>query len=93
MLEHVEIAPGQLSMFDLDETKTQIYEALEANGLHDEIKSYYKYNDYENIVKFFYVRTTEDLIIDMCVSSDPQIFTRYDHMSEGAIKKIYKGRL
>ncbi len=31
---------GQLSIFDIDETKIKLYEVLEANGCHYEIRSY-----------------------------------------------------
>lgn len=45
MIEQVEIE-GQLSIFDIDETKIKLYEVLKANGCHYEIRSYYLHNGY-----------------------------------------------
>lgn len=84
---------GQLSMFDMDETKIKLYEVLEANNYHHGIKSYYLHNDYMGEVKYFYIRTTDDTIIDMCLSQFPEVFTVYEGFTEAQIKKIYKGRL
>lgn len=92
MIEQVEIQ-GQLSIFDIDETKIKLYEVLKANGYHYEIRSYYLHNDYMGEVKYFFVRTTDDMIIDMCLSQFPEVFTMYEGFSEIEIKKIYKGRL
>ncbi|PFV81707.1 hypothetical protein COL05_12695 [Bacillus sp. AFS059628] len=92
MIEQVEIE-GQLSIFDIDETKSKLYEVLEANGYHYEIGSYYLHNDYMGEVKYFFVRTTDDMIIDMCLSQFPEVFTVYEGFSELEIQKIYKGRL
>lgn len=84
---------GQLSMFDMDETKIKLYEVLEANNYHHEIKSYYLHNDYMGEVKYFYIRTTDDTIIDMCLSQFSEVFAVYEGFTEVQIKKIYKGRL
>ncbi|HGH7173597.1 TPA: hypothetical protein ACJMKJ_001088 [Bacillus wiedmannii] len=92
MIEQVEIE-GQLSIFDIDETKIKLYEVLEANGCHYEIKSYYLHNDYIDEVKYFFVRTTDDMIIDMCLSQFPEVFTVYEGFSEVELQKIYKGKL
>lgn len=80
-------------MFDMDETKIKLYEVLEANNYHHEIKSYYLHNDYMGEVKYFYIRTTDDTIIDMCLSQFPEVFAVYEGFSEVQIEKIYKGRL
>lgn len=84
---------GQLAIFDIDETKTKLYEVLAANNYHHEIKSYYLHNDYMGEVKYFYIRTTDDTIIDMCLSQFPEVFAVYEGFSEAQIKKIYRGRL
>ncbi|ETT86950.1 MULTISPECIES: hypothetical protein [Bacillus] len=92
MLEQVEIE-GQLSMFDMDETKNKLYEVLEANNYHYEIKSYYLHHDYIGLVKYFYIRTTDNTIIDLCLSEFPEVFAVYEGFTEAQIKKIYRGRL
>ncbi|QWH26547.1 hypothetical protein EXW51_00225 (plasmid) [Bacillus mycoides] len=92
MLEQVEIE-GQLSMFDMDETKIKLYEVLEANNYNYEIQSYYLHNDYIGLVKYFYIRTTDNTIIDLCLSEFPEVFAVYEGFSEVQIQKIYKGRL
>ncbi|CAM4223720.1 hypothetical protein [Bacillus paramycoides] len=92
MIEQVEIE-GQLSIFDIDEMKIKLYEVMEANNYHDEIKSYYLHNDYMGEVKYFYIRTTDDTIIDMCLSQSPEVFAVYEGSTEAQIKKIYRGRL
>ncbi|MGQ4706053.1 hypothetical protein [Bacillus thuringiensis] len=84
---------GQLSMFDMDETKIKLYEVLEGNNYHHEIKSYYLHKDYIGEVKYFYIRTTDDTIIDMYLSQFPKVFAVYEGFNEAQIKKIYKGRL
>ncbi|MCU4992363.1 hypothetical protein OCF10_26135 [Bacillus cereus] len=84
---------GHLSMFDMDETKIKLYEVLEANNYHHEIKSYYLHNDYMGEVKYFYIRMTDDTIIDMCLSQFSEVFAVYEGFTEVQIKKIYKGRL
>ena len=84
---------GQLSIFDIDETKIKLYGVLEANNYHHEIKSYYLHNDYMGEVKYFYIRTTDDTIIDMCLSRFPEVFAVYEGFTEAQIKKIYRGRL
>ncbi|MGE1053301.1 hypothetical protein ACQGS7_17900 [Bacillus sp. GFa4/2] len=91
-MEVVEIE-GQLSIFDIDETKIKLYEVLEANGYHSEIRSYYLHNDYLGEIKYFFVRTTDDMIIDMYLSQFPEVFRVYEDFTETEIKKIYKGRL
>ncbi|MBY7125182.1 MULTISPECIES: hypothetical protein [unclassified Bacillus (in: firmicutes)] len=93
MIEQVDIAERQLSIFEMDETKIKLYEVLEANGYHHEIRSYYLHNDYMGEVKYFFIRTTDDMIIDMCLSQFPEVFTVYEGFSEVEIQKIYKGRL
>ncbi len=50
MIEQVEIE-GQLSIFDIDETKIKLYEVLKANARHCKIRSYYLHNDYMREVK------------------------------------------
>ncbi|KAA6470192.1 MULTISPECIES: hypothetical protein [Bacillus cereus group] len=84
---------GQLSMFDMDETKIKLYEVLEANGYHHEIKSNYIHNDYMGEVKYFYIRTTDDTIIDMCLNQFPEVFAVHEEFNEAQMKKIYKRRL
>lgn len=93
MIEQMDIAEGQLSIFEMDETKIKLYEVLEANGYHHEIKSYYLHNDYIGLVKYFYIRTTDDTIIDLCLSEFPEVFAVYKDFSEKEIQKIYKGKL
>ncbi|PEK88185.1 hypothetical protein CN594_07865 [Bacillus toyonensis] len=83
----------QMSLFDMDESKFKIYEVLEMNNLFYTIKAYYCYKNYENIVKYYYVRTTNDTIIDLCVSYDSQVFAVYEDFSDTIIKRIYKGNL
>jgi len=84
---------GQLSMFDMDETKNKLYEVLEANNYDYEIQSYYLHNDYMGEVKYFFIRTTDDTIIDMCLSQFPEVFAVYEGFTEAQIKKVYRGRL
>lgn len=84
---------GQLSIFDIDETKIKLYGVLEANGCHYEIRSYYLNNDYMGEVKYFFIRTTDDTIIDMCLSQFPEVFAVYKGFTETQIKKRYRGRL
>ncbi|RWS37909.1 hypothetical protein EKA14_27885 [Bacillus mycoides] len=84
---------GQLSIFDIDETKIKLYEVLEANNYHQEIQSYYLHNDYIGLVKYFYIRTTDNTIIDLCLSESPEVFAVYEGFTEAQIKKIYRGRL
>ncbi|WP_170955617.1 hypothetical protein [Bacillus wiedmannii] len=93
MIEQMDIAEGQLSIFEMDETKIKLYEVLEANGYHHEIKSYYLHNDYIGLVKYFYIRTTDNTIIDLCLSEFPEVFAVYEDFSEIEIQKIYKGKL
>ncbi|MEB8675394.1 hypothetical protein P4H08_19095 [Bacillus cereus] len=83
----------QLSLFEVDETKNKLYEVLEANNYNFEIQSYYLHNDYMGAVKYFYIRTTANTIIDMCLSEFPEVFMVYRGFTEKEIKKIYKGRL
>uniref|UniRef100_UPI00037F23EC hypothetical protein n=1 Tax=Streptococcus sobrinus TaxID=1310 RepID=UPI00037F23EC len=59
MLDQVNIE-GQLSIFDIDETKIKLYEVLEANNYNYEIQSYYMHNDYRGAVKYFYARSTDN---------------------------------
>ncbi|WP_141532020.1 hypothetical protein [Bacillus cereus] len=84
---------GQLSIFDIDETKIKLYEVLEANNYHYEIQSYYLHNDYIGLVKYFYIRTTDNTIIDLCLSEFPEVFAVYEGFTKAQIKKIYRGRL
>lgn len=58
----------QLSMFEMNETKIRLFEISEANGNHHENKNYYLHNDYIDAAKYFHIRTTDDIIIDMCLS-------------------------
>jgi len=83
----------QLSIFDMDESKLKIYEVLEDNGLTDTIQSYYQYLNHYNQVKYFYIRTTDNKIIDLCVSSDSRIFAQYESLSDIAIKKLFHEKL
>ncbi|MED1436933.1 MULTISPECIES: hypothetical protein [Bacillus cereus group] len=92
MIEQVEIE-GQLSMFDMDETKIKLYEVLEASNYNYEIQSYYLHNDYMGLVKYFYIRATDNTIIDLCLSEFPEVFAVYEGFSDLQIEKIYKGRL
>nr|WP_306648135.1 hypothetical protein [Bacillus wiedmannii] len=77
-------------MFDIDETKNKLYEVLEANSYHCEIRSYYLHNDYMGEVKYFYIRTTDDVIIDMCLSEFPEVFAVYEGFTEGRKSRRYK---
>ncbi|MGY3419148.1 hypothetical protein ACVWY4_005377 [Bacillus mycoides] len=92
MIEQVEIE-GQLSMFEMDETKIKLYEVLEANNYNYEIQSYYMHNDYRGYVKYFYARSTDNTIIDLCLSDFPEVFATHKGLSEIEIKNIFKGRL
>ncbi|HGH7176291.1 TPA: hypothetical protein ACJMKJ_003887 [Bacillus wiedmannii] len=92
MIEQVEIA-GQLSIFDIDETKIKLYEVLEVNGCHCKIRGYYLHNDSMGEVKYFYIRKTDDIVIDMCLSQFPEVFMVYGSFTKAQIKKIYRGRL
>lgn len=83
----------QLSIFEIDETKIKLYEVLEANNYNFEIQNYYLHQDYMGAVKYFYIRTTDNKIIDMCLSEFPEVFAVYEGFTEKEIKKIYKGRL
>ncbi|PEK34087.1 hypothetical protein [Bacillus pseudomycoides] len=83
----------QLSLFEIDETKIKLYEVLEANNYNFEIQNYYLHHDYIGAVKYFYIRTTDNTIIDMCLSEFPEVFAVYRGFTEKQIKKIHKGRL
>ncbi|QIW21954.1 hypothetical protein [Bacillus thuringiensis] len=83
----------QLSIFKIDETKNKLYEVLRANNYHYKSKSYCLHNDYMGKVKYFYIRTTDDTIIDMCLSEFPEVFAVYEGFAEVQIKKIYRGIL
>lgn len=83
----------QLSIFEIDETKIKLYEVLEANNYNFEIQNYYLHNDYIGAVKYFYIKTTDNTIIDMCLSEFPEVFAVYKGFTEKQIKQIYKGRL
>ncbi|MED1116892.1 hypothetical protein [Bacillus paramycoides] len=87
MIEQVGIE-GWLSIFYIDETKVKLYEVMGANNYHYGIKSYYLHNDYMGEVKYFYIRTTDDSIIDMCLSQSPEVFALYEGFTEAQIKKI-----
>lgn len=73
---------GQLSIFDIDETKIKLYEVLDTNNYHHEIKSYYLHNDYVGKVKYFYIRTTDDKNIDICLSQFPEVFAVYEGFTD-----------
>ncbi|QWH31762.1 hypothetical protein EXW51_28080 (plasmid) [Bacillus mycoides] len=65
----------QLTTFDvIDETKTKLYEVLEAFGLNYTIHTYYMYSDYKGLIQYFYIRTADDTIIDLCISEFPEVF-------------------
>ncbi|KAA0766421.1 hypothetical protein [Bacillus sp. SH5-2] len=83
----------QLSIFEIDETKIMLYEVFGANNYHHEIKSYYLHNNYMGEVKYLYIRTTDDTIIDMCLSEFPEVFAVYEGFTEAQIKEIHRGRL
>ncbi|CAM4402107.1 hypothetical protein BAMA_18240 [Bacillus manliponensis] len=84
----------QLTIFDaVDETKTKLYEVFEKFGMDHIIQSYHMYKDYYGEVKYFYVRTAENIIIDMCISTDSKLFAIHEHFNEGSIKKVFTGRL
>lgn len=74
----------QLSILEIDETKNKLYEVLGANNYHYEIKNYYLHNDYIGEVKFFYIRTTDDTIIDLCLSEFPEVFAVYERFTKAA---------
>lgn len=74
----------QLSILEIDETKNKLYEVLGANNYHYEIKNYYLHNDYIGEVKFFYIRTTDETIIDMCLSEIPEVFAVYERFTKAA---------
>ncbi|WP_225316034.1 MULTISPECIES: hypothetical protein [Bacillus cereus group] len=75
-------------MFDIDETKIKLHEVLESDNYPHKIKSYYLHNDYMGEVKYFFIRTTDDTIIDMCLSQFPEVFAVYKGFTEAQIKKI-----
>lgn len=66
-MEVVEIE-GQLSIFEIDETKIKLYEVLEANNYYHEIQSYYlPYNMITSdwFSTFIYVQQT--ILSSICV--------------------------
>ncbi|PFX90069.1 hypothetical protein COL41_27975 [Bacillus mycoides] len=84
----------QLTIFDvMDETKNKLYEVLENNGLNYRIHKYYLYSNYEGAVQNSYIRTTDNTIIDLCISDFPEIFAIHKGFSDKQIKKIYNWNL
>ncbi|MGE7858142.1 hypothetical protein ACQKNI_18975 [Bacillus sp. NPDC094064] len=84
----------QLSIFDvMDETKNKLYEVLERNGLDYKIHKYYLYLDYKGAVQYYYIRTTDNTIIDLCISDFPEIFAIHKGFSDKQIRKIYNWNL
>lgn len=71
-------------IFEIDETKNKLYEVLGANNYHYEIKNYYLHNDYISEFKYFYIRTTDDMIIDMRLSEFPEVFAVYEGFTKVA---------
>ncbi|WP_242491306.1 hypothetical protein [Bacillus cereus] len=83
----------QLSIFEINETKIKLYEVLESNGYNYEVQCYYLHKDYIGLVKYFCIRTTDNTIIDLCLSEFPEVFAVYEGFIEAQIKKMYRGRL
>jgi len=71
-------------IFEIDETKNKLYEVLGANNYHYEIKNYYLHNDCIGEFKYFYIRTTDDTIIDMCLSEFLEMFAVYEGFTKAA---------
>lgn len=44
-------------------------------------------------VKYFYVRTTDDMIIDMCLSQFPKVFAVYKGVTEARRLRRYTGEI
>ncbi|UYX56082.1 hypothetical protein M3Y14_34435 (plasmid) [Bacillus thuringiensis] len=86
-------ADGQLSIFDIDVTKEQLYNVLKINKCKYIIQNYYLYKDYHGLVKYFYIRTADNIIIDLCLSDFPEVFAVYEGFTDKQIKQIYRGRL
>ncbi|XKK19797.1 hypothetical protein HFP66_30640 [Bacillus sp. A17A.1] len=57
------------------------------------IHKYYLYSDYQGAVQYYYIRTTDNTIIDLCLSDFPEIFAIHKGFSDKEIKKIYKWNL
>ncbi|WP_439873296.1 hypothetical protein ACSLGG_00760 (plasmid) [Bacillus mycoides] len=84
----------QLTIFAvMDETKNKLYEVLEKNGLDYKIHKYYLYSNYEGAVQYYYIRTTDNTIIDLCISDFPEIFAIHKGFSDKQIRKIYNWNL
>lgn len=84
----------QLTIFDvMDETKNKLYEVLEKNGLDYKIHKYYLYSDYQGAVQYYYISTTDNTIIALCISDFPEIFTIHKGFSDKQIRKIYNWNL
>ncbi|AXR17814.1 hypothetical protein DPQ26_17860 [Bacillus sp. E25] len=82
----------QLTIFDvMDETKNKLYEVIEKNGLDYKIHKYYLYSDYQGAVQYYYIRTTDNTIIDLCLSDFPEIFAIHKGFSDKEIKKFTNG--
>lgn len=71
----------QLSIFDLEETEFEIYEALLENGLSYKIADYKMYQNRDDVLKYYYIKTECGKLIDLLISS-------YDDKS--TIFEIYK---
>ncbi|TKH19007.1 hypothetical protein FC697_20775 [Bacillus wiedmannii] len=84
----------QLTIFDvMDETKNKLYEVLEKNGLNYKIQKYYLYSNYEGGVHYYYIRTTDNTIIDLCISDFPEIFAVHEGFNDKQIRNIYNWNL
>ncbi|MDP7981015.1 hypothetical protein [Bacillus multifaciens] len=83
----------QLSIFEVDETKLKLYEALEVHGLHYTIQNYYLHYDYKGLVKYYYIRATDNTIIDLCLSEFPEVFAVHEGFRDNQIRRIFKGNL
>ncbi|MED0890341.1 MULTISPECIES: hypothetical protein [Bacillus] len=83
-----------MTLFEsIDETKTKHYEVLEAFDLNYTIHKYYWHSDYKGLIQYFYIRTDDDTIIDLCISEFPEVFAIHKGLNGNAIKNIFKGNL
>ncbi|PHA07334.1 hypothetical protein COI69_32550 [Bacillus cereus] len=51
------------------------------------------YSNYEGAVQYYYIRTTDNIIIDLCISDFPEIFAIHKGFSDKQIRKIYNWNL
>ncbi|PGU10485.1 hypothetical protein COD21_14350 [Bacillus cereus] len=48
---------------------------------------------YEGAVQYYYIRTTDNTTIDLCISDFPEIFAIHEGFSDKQIRKIYNWNL